>query len=283
MINKKVGLFIILIFFSIIIFLGFNLIKLQNDIDLLNSKIMSLESQYNGAVENAKYQIEEVIKEKESMVSSYSLEPTSGKIENESIKFRLKIIPRVYQDGMSAECVISGKDTNKYNLNYKNREYTTEIPININEEDIKVTVFFNNGKTVNSQELEISPNIIKNNIMKVDYEGKFNFKVSNSNDKLIIAGDLTTIYNPTYSSDKDTTPISYPESGVIILKQNGTKILEKDIEFNDISDGRYSGCEIYTTVKTTLENYKQGDTVEVFAKVIDNFGNITEEKIDTFK
>ncbi len=116
--------------------------------------------------------------------------------------------------------------------------------------------------------------------MRVSYESDLN--IAESENKLTISGEVITKYSPIYESDLDK-PINYPEQGMVIVKHNGEKVLEENIEFSDISDGQYFDCTINQELDTTINDYKKGDTIEVFAKVVDNFGNITEEKIETFK
>lgn len=280
MFNKKILSFGIGIFIVILAFLALDIIKLKKDVNLLENKIMQVESQYSGAVQNAKDELEEVLKQKESILSSYSFKPLTREIKNETLNFKVKIVPKVYVEGMSAEFIISGNDTYKYKLNYLDREYVAEIPVNLNETELSFTVCFSDKGHIVSQVIDIEPDVIENYIMRVSYEDDLN--IAESENKLTISGQVITNYSPIYDSDLDK-PIIYPEQGMVIVKHNGLKVLEENIEFRDISDGQYFDCTINQELNTTINDYKKGDTVEVFAKVIDNFGNITEEKIDTFK
>ncbi len=280
MFNKKILSFGIVIAIIVLAFLVLDIIKLKKDVNLLENKIMQLESQYSGAVQNAKDELEEVLKQKESIISSYSFKPLTKKIKNETLDFKVKIVPKVYVEGMSAEFIISGNDTYKYKLNYVDREYVAEIPVNLNETELSFTVCFSDKGHIVSQVIDIEPDVIENYIMRVSYEDDLN--ISESENKLTISGEIITNYSPIYDSDLDK-PIIYPEKGMVIVKRNGVKVLEENIEFRDISDGQYFDCTINQELNTTINDYKKGDTVEVFAKVIDNFGNITEEKIETFK
>lgn len=281
MFNKKIFLFGIGIFIIIFIFLGLNIVKLQKDVDLLENKIMQLEGQYDGAVQNAKYQLEETIKREENIVSSYSFKASNRKIKDETMYFDLKVFPKVYVDGMNAEFIISGKDTYKYKLEYIDRAYIAKIPVNLNETELYFTICFNDGKHVDYQQIDIDSDVVEKYIMRVSYEDELN--ISELDNKVRISGDVITTYSPIYDSDMDTKPSNYPEKGIVIIKKNGSKIVEKDIEFEDISDGQYSSCNIYTKLNETIDDYEKGDIIEVFAKVVDNFGNITEKTIKTFK
>lgn len=281
MFNKKIILFVIGVFIVIFIFLGLNIVKLQKDVDLLENKIMQLEGQYDGAVQNAKYQLEETIKREESIVSSYSFKASNRKIKDETMYFDLKVFPKVYVDGMNAEFIISGKDTYKYKLEYIDRAYIAKIPVNLNETELYFTICFNDGKHVDYQQIDIDSDVVEKYIMRVSYEDELN--ISELDNKVRISGDVITTYSPIYDSDMDTKPSNYPEKGIVIIKKNGSKIVEKDIEFEDISDGQYSSCNIYTKLNETIDDYEKGDIIEVFAKVVDNFGNITEKTIKTFK
>lgn len=280
MFNKKILSFGIVIFIVILVFLTLDILKLKKDVNLLETKIMQLESQYSGNVQNAKDELEEVLKQKESIISSYSFKPLTGKIKDETLDFKIKIVPKVYVEGMSAEFIMSGNDTYKYKLNYIDREYVAEIPVNLNETELSFTVFFNDGKNIVSQIIDIEPDVIENYIMRVSYEDDLN--IAELNNKIIISGKVITKYSPIYESDLGK-PINYPEQGMVIVKHNGVKVLEENIEFSDLSEGQYFDCTINQELNTTINDYKKGDTVEVFAKVVDNFGNITEKKIDELK
>lgn len=278
--NKKTVIVLIIIILTALLggLLFYKIIQLNRSIDALENRLSELDGKYNGQIQNAKYELEETLKEKESIITSYSLEPITRKIKDGTLIFRVNIVPKIYTEGMSAELSIYGEENYNYKLNYKERAYTAEIPLNIDETEVNFTVHFNDGKKVISQVIDIPSDIVTEYVMEVSYSN--NLSMSQSNNKLKIDGEVVINYSPLYASGDEIKAVNYPVSGNVIIKRNGANILSQNIEFQDISNGQYFDCNDYVELDLSIEDYKDSDKIELFAKVVDNFGNITEKKID---
>lgn len=258
-------------------------------IDLMNNHIQQLDSQVSQIYNNVDYKIAQIdsqfssmLEEKESLVAEYAIDVKSLNIKDGQLTLNLRSTPKNYKEGMTAEFIINGEKSYSANSVFENGSFWADIPVDVNESNLKVLVRFTNDGETSTQYLDSNPNIINSYIMEVGAENKLNF--FNGKDGLLITGDVVTMYNPRYDNQNSYSTqaklINYPVSGEVIVEKDGIVVIEKEVELDiDITDGQYSNCSIYTRFEDRIEDYNPDDKIKVISRIVDNFGNVRETEV----
>lgn len=220
-----------------------------------------------------------MLEEKESLVAEYTIDVKSLNIKDGQLTLNLRSTPKNYKKGMTAEFVINGEKSYSANSVFEKGSFYADIPVDVNEGNLKVLVRFTNDGETSTQYLDCNPNIINNYIMEVGAENKLNFYVGK--DGLLITGEVVTMYNPRYDNQSvystQAKLINYPVSGEVMVEKDGIVVIQKEVELDiDLTDGQYSNCRIYTHFEDSIEDYNNDDKIKVISRIVDNFGNIRE-------
>lgn len=258
-------------------------------IDLMNNHIQQLDSQVSQIYNNVDYKIAQIdsqfssmLEEQESLVAEYAIDVKSLNIKDGKLTLNLCSTPKYYKKGMTAEFVINGEKSYSANSVFQNGSFWADIPVDVNENNLKVLVRFTNDGETSTQYLDSNPNIINSFIMEVGAENKLNF--FNGKDGLLITGEVVTTYDPRYDNQNSYSTqaklINYPVSGEVIVEKDGIVVIQKEVELDiDLSDGQYSSCSIYTHFEDRIEDYNKDDKIKVISRIVDNFGNVRETEV----
>ncbi len=258
-------------------------------IDLMNNHIQQLDSQVSQIYNNVDYKIAQIdsqfssiLEEQESLVAEYAIDVKSLNIKDGQLTLNLRSTPKYYKKGMTAEFVINGEKSYSANSVFQNGSFWADIPVDVNENNLKVLVRFTNDGETSTQYLDSNPNIINSFIMEVGAENKLNF--FNGKDGLLITGEVVTMYDPRYDNQNSYSTqaklINYPVSGEVIVEKDGIVVIQKEVELDiDLSDGQYSSCSIYTHFEDRIVDYNKDDKIKVISRIVDNFGNVRETEV----
>jgi len=258
-------------------------------IDLMSNHIQRLDSQISQIYNNVDYKIAQIdsqfssmLEEQESLVAEYAIDINNLNIKDGQLTLNLRATPKNYKEGMIAEFVINGENSYSANSIFENGSFWADIPVGVNESNLKVLVRFTNDGETSTQYLDSNPNIINNYIMEVGAENKLNF--FNGKDGLLITGDVVTMYNPRYGDQSSYSMqeklFNYPVSGEIIVEKDGIVIIQKELELDiDLTEGRYSNCSIYTHFEDRIEDYNNDNKIKIISRIVDNFGNVRDTEV----
>lgn len=250
-------------------------------LDQVNYKVQNVSGDINREVENMKTEFAEVMAQKETKIATYSLDVPEPKIENNQIRIRFELTPKVYREGLKVTLIATGDREQTVNTLWTGNNFKGTLTADINEEFSRFVVMFQEDGNTSYEQIDVNPMIVSEYVMKTD--GEAELSMSQDGEKATLTGRAITIFSPVYKgSQYDRTqdgPYCYPVEGVIITYVNDVEVAKTPVELSaDLKVGFYSDSHYYTSIKETF-NVKSEDVIRVVSKLTDNFGNNYECEI----
>lgn len=308
-IRKTVFIILVAIGLATIIYMIQSIITMEKDISAMRQEIIQLQSSLgsqigaiSGNIGGISANIEASLKKESSIISDYSYQVESDKINRKELTIPLNVTvrPKEYKDGLKATIIIETKDGKTISAQAKEGaaySYSASMMVPM-KDDLRLSVSFDDGTLQKSEMLEEMYQVFEGYIMRAESGVSITSVNSQSNalkHKLTFSGTVDT----NVSANIDGS--NYPVSGEVQIMKNGVAIKKLPIQFDeDISTGTQNengaqpeataaymaGSSItYCTNFNEVIKFKNNDLIEIRVIVKDNLGykyiqTIHSERID---
>lgn len=302
-IQKNLGIALVVICLVTIFNMNQSIKSLQHELSTLRQETNQLQSSLSGQIAGISENVEASLKKENSIISDYSYQVQSDKINRQemTMPLNLTVRPKEHKDGLKTTFIIETEDGKTISAQGQEGEaysYTASIVVPM-DDYLKLSVTIDDGTLQKSEKLEEIYQIFDSYIMNVDSGlslASQNFQFNNYKNKLEFGGTIET----NISSNFDGS--NYPVSGEAQILKNGKaiKTLPIQIEENyridtqnetaaqlDAAAASLDGSSItYYTDFNEIIKYNNNDLIEIVVIVKDNYGFqykqiIHSERIDS--